>query len=154
MKRALFQWFNVLMACVVLLSSTGFGLIEHTCQMRGKKRMMVTVVSQHKQKGCAAEHATTTARQTGDNLPALDRAACCDEDQQYENVDVSSSLSQLVAKVVKTVTEAVATGVVTMLAWLVDWIFDRESSTPVASASSPPILSGRDILALVQSLLI
>lgn len=154
MKRTLFQLFNVLMACVVLLSSTGFGLIEHTCQMRGKKRMMVTVVSQHQKNGCAADRLAGTAKHSHDKLPALDKAACCDEDQRYENVDVSASLSQLVAKFVKTVTEAVATGVVTMLAWLVDWIFDRESSTPMASASSPPILSGRDILTLVQSLLI
>lgn len=149
MKRALFQWLNLLMACVVLLSSTGFGLVEHSCQMRGKKKTMIVAFSDTKpQSGCAGHSQTLPAKQT-----VVKKTECCQDDQQYENVDVSSSLSQLLAKFVKTVAETVVAVVTTVLAWVIDWIFTKKSSS-VSVFSSPPSLSGRDILTLVQSLLI
>ncbi|MVM37691.1 hypothetical protein GO730_08905 [Spirosoma sp. HMF3257] len=149
MKRALFQWFNLLMACVVLLSSTGFGLVEHSCQMRGKKKTMVVAFSDTKTKtGCAIDQQAMPAGQT-----LVKKTQCCQDDQQYENVDISSSLSQLVAKFIKTLTETIAAGVVTVLTWFVDWIFSSKSSS-VSIFPSPPSLSGRDILTLVRSLLL
>ncbi|MVM30179.1 hypothetical protein GO755_09050 [Spirosoma sp. HMF4905] len=149
MKRALFQWFNLLMACVVLLSSTGFGLVEHSCQMRGKKKTMVVAFSDTKtQTGCSSDKQAMPDGQT-----LIKKTQCCQDDQQYENVDISSSLSQLVAKFVKTVTETIAAGIVTVLTWFVDWIFAGKSSS-VSSFPAPPSLSGRDILTLVRSLLL
>ena len=149
MKRALFQWFNLLMACVVLLSSTGFGLVEHSCQMRGKKKTMVVAFSDVKaQPGCADHKQNNPGKQT-----VVKKTECCQDDQQYQNVDVSSSLSQLLAKFVKVVAETVLTVVTTVLAWVIDWIFTKTSSS-ASVFSSPPSLSGRDILTLVQSLLI
>jgi hypothetical protein len=149
MKRALFQWFNLLMACVVLLSSTGFGLVEHSCQMRGKKKTMVVAFSDVKsQSGCADHKSTTPANQT-----VVKKTECCQDDQQYQNVEASSSLSQLIAKFVKVVAETVLTAVATLLAWVIDWVFTKTSSS-VSVFSSPPSLSGRDILTFVQCFLI
>ncbi|UFH52915.1 HYC_CC_PP family protein [Spirosoma sp. KNUC1025] len=148
MKRTLFQLFNVLMACVVLLSSTGFGLVEHTCQMRGKKKTMVVAFSNVQSQGCATEEQPMPNQQT-----VIKKTECCQDDQRYENVDISSSLSQFIAKLVKTVAETVVAGVITVVSWLFDMLF-TESSASVAVSPSPPSLSGRDILTLDQTLLI
>lgn len=149
MKRALFQLFNLLMVCVVLLSSTGFGLVEHSCQMRGKKKTMVVAFSDTKAKsGCSVDQQSMPAQQT-----LVKKTQCCQDDQQYENIDISSSLSQLVAKFVKTITETIAAGVVSVLTWFVHWIF-ADKSASVSIFPSPPSLSGRDILTLVRSLLL
>lgn len=148
MKRALFSLFNILMACVVLLSSTGFGLVEHSCQMRGKKKTMVVAFSDVKpQAGCSSDGQPVPLKQT-----VVKKTDCCQDESSYENVDAQSSLSQLVAKFVKTVTETVLAGVVAVMAYLVEWVFDRESSLSVVN--SPPSPSGRDILTLVRHLLL
>ena len=149
MKRALFKWFNLMMACVVLLSSTGFGLVEHTCQMRGKKKTMVVAFSDTKtQAGCSSDKQPMPTDQT-----ILSKTQCCQDDQHYENVTVSSSLSQFIAKLVKLVAETVVYSVAAVLAWFVHWIFAEDPSS-ISVFSSPPSLSGRDIITLVQSLLI
>ena len=148
MKRSLFQFVNLLMACVVLLSSTGFGLVEHSCQMRGKKKTMVVAFSEVKSPGCATGKQAMPVQQT-----VIKKTECCQDDQRYENVDISSSLSQFVAKFVKVVTEAVITGFVAVLAWIIEVVF-ADKSAAVSPFSSPPSLSGRDILTLVQSLLL
>jgi hypothetical protein len=148
MKRTLFQLFNLFMTCVVLLSSTGFGLVEHSCQMRGKKKTMVVAFSEVKQQGCATTKQPMPSQQT-----VIRKTECCQDDQRYENVDISSSLSQFVAKLVKIVTEAVLTGVVSVMVWIIDVVF-AEKTTSISTFSSPPSLSGRDIITLVRSLLL
>ncbi|GAB3545762.1 HYC_CC_PP family protein [Spirosoma fluminis] len=149
MKRALFRLFNLFMACIVLLSSTGFGLVEHSCHMRGKKKTMIVAFSEVKSpKGCSADQQSHL-----DERIVFKKTECCQDDHQFENVDVSSSLSQLVAKFVKTVAEAVITSAVTMLTWLVGWVFDKQSSA-LTTAPSPPSQSGRDIITFDRSLLI
>lgn len=150
MKRALFQLFNLLMTCVVLLSSTGFGLVEHSCQMRGKKKTLVVAFSETKSRPGCADHQQASAS----GQPVVQKVNCCQDDQQYENVDVTSSLSQLVAKFVKAVTETVLAGVSVVLAWLVDWVFANESSASLSAFADPPSLSGRAILTFVHRLLI
>ena len=149
MKRALFQWVNLVMACVVLLSSTGFGLVEHTCQMRGKKKTMVVAFSEAK----AGPGCESGKKPMPNNQTVVDKTQCCVDNHQYENVEVSSSLSQLVAKFVKTISERFITGVAVVVAWLVDWVFADESAS-VSVVSPPPSPSGRDILTRVRSLLI
>lgn len=148
MKRLLFQLFNILMACVVLLSSTGFGLVEHSCQMRGKKKTIVVAFSDVKQQGCATDKQPMPSQQT-----VVKKTECCQDNQRYENINVSSSLSQLVAKFVKTITETAIAGFAAVFSWLFELIF-AEKTASVSAFPSPPALSGRDILTLVQSLLI
>lgn len=147
MKRALFQIVNLLMAFVVLLSSTGFGLVEHSCQMRGKKTTVVTAFSDVKtHTGCDQNGLPMTT-----NTPVVKKTPCCQDDQTFENVDTKSSLTQFVAKFVKVVTESILAGVTTLLTWVVSWIFDTKTRL-TAALPSPPSLSGRDILTLVRSL--
>ena len=149
MKRALFQLFNILMACVVLLSSTGFGLVEHSCQMRGTKKSMVVAFSDVKpQLDCSANGRPMPPKRT-----VVTKTECCQDRSSYENVDSQSSLSQLVAKFVKTVTETVLAGVVAIIVYIVDWTFDRKS-TSVSVFESLPSPSGRDILTFVHRLLL
>lgn len=149
MKRKLFQLFNLLMTCVVLLSSTGFGLVEHSCQMRGKKKTLVVAFSDSKTKvGCSIDGQPMASPQT-----SIDKSSCCQDESSYENVDAQSSLSQLVAKFVKTVTETVMAGVITLIAYLIEWTFDRESSS-ISLVEAPPSPSGREILTLDRRLLL
>ncbi len=148
MKRTLFQLFNTLMACIVLLSSTGFGLVERSCHMRGKT--VYLSLKQAEAKRCAADRLVLTpaAGQT-----RIERTPCCADETTYENVDVTSSLTQLVAKFLKTVTTMVTDGFAAVLVWLVETMFAAKSSVSL-TVHAPPLPAGRTLLALVQSLLI
>ncbi|WP_345266610.1 HYC_CC_PP family protein [Nibrella viscosa] len=150
MKKTLFQIVNLLMACVVLFSSTGFGLVEHSCQLRGKKQF-VALHSAEKQgcKACVKAHQTADTGKT-----VVKKASCCKEEQRFANVDFSASLSQLVAKLLKAITEAAFTGISVVVSWLVNLLFPDELSDSISLFSPPPALSGRELLAFVQSFLI
>lgn len=148
MKRALFRLVNCLMAVVVLLSSTGFGLVEHSCQMRGKKIIRVGL-EQAACVGCPPGQKASDTKQ-----PVVKKTDCCQDEKRYENVDISSSLSQLMAKFFKTVAEAVVAGIGMLVTALLDWLFTANDSIAVHAANAPPPAYGRALLALVQSFLI
>jgi hypothetical protein len=148
MKRELFRIFNVLMAVVVLLSSTGFGLVEHSCKMRGK--VVSRIGSEQKTcAGCPSVKSDPVVTQT-----IIKKADCCEDEQRYENVDVSSSLSQLVAKFFKVVAEGVVAGVAMLVTALINWMFAVNESVAVHAANAPPSAYGRALLVFVQSFLI
>lgn len=148
MKRISFQILNLLMTFVVLMSSTGFGLVEHSCQMRGKKKTVVTAFSDVKLPGCTEDGLPMKTDET-----IVKKTPCCQDEQGFENVETQSSLSQHVAKFVKVITESVLAGVTTLLAWVVGWVFDTDTQV-ATSFQDPPSPSGRDILTFVNSLLI
>lgn len=148
MKRTLFRIFNVLMAVVVLISSTGFGLIEHSCQMRGKKISLVGS-EQPGCVGCPSLHKAPVSTK-----PALKKKDCCQEEQRFENVDVTSSLSQLIAKFFKGVTKAIIEVATALVTTLVSWFFQTDASLVEHSPNAPPAFYGRTLLAFVQSFLI
>ncbi|GAA4456163.1 hypothetical protein GCM10023189_25000 [Nibrella saemangeumensis] len=150
MKKTLFKILNLLMACVVLFSSTGFGLVEHSCQLRGKK--VFASLQNAEKKGCKA---CVKAHQTADeHETVVKKTDCCKEEQRFANVDFSSSFSQLIAKLLKSITEAAFMGVSVVVSWLVNLLFPDELSDSISLFSPPPALSGRELLAFVQSFLI
>ena len=153
MKRAFFKYFNLLMACIVLLSSTGFGLIEHTCLMRGKKVSMA--MNRQAQQNCQihgkSEVSITSQSSAG---PIIKKADCCQEEQWYENVEFSSSITQLVAKFIKSMTNLVLTGVATFIGWLLNELFSVDTSLLTTGIDSPPLPYGRSLLSFVQSFLL
>ncbi len=148
MKRAAQNIVCLLMACIVLISSTGFGLLEHTCQMRGKK---VQLIGLHDPacKGCPADQ---TAHSEGKTV--IKKADCCKEETRYEHVDITSSFSQLFAKFLKAVAEAVTVAVVSVITWLFNWIYDRDAEAVLILPNAPPPVSGRALLAIVQRFLL
>ena len=144
MKKALFRIFNVLMAVVVLLSSTGFGLVEHSCTVKGKQ------TSLHKS-GTACCNKTSQK----DNLPqktTVKKAKCCSEEEKYENVDYSSSASQSVGKFVQKGIDWAKTTIISFFKDIVEEILKNISSQS-HTATSPPS-SGRTILIQNQTFLI
>ena len=148
MKRTLFRTLNVVMAVVVLMSSTGFGLIEHSCQMRGKKITRIGL-EQTAFAGCQTDQKMPVAAKQ-----SIKKTDCCQNEQRYENVDVTSSLSQLVAKFFKVVTESALATITMLVTTLTSWLSSANLSVVEHSPNAPPSAYGRALLAFVQSFLI
>ncbi|WP_018622748.1 hypothetical protein [Spirosoma luteum] len=73
------------LALVVLLSSTGFGMIDHWCQMRGHSKALLLT-----EKGCVVNPCQTdepTAPVTGG--PLVKKMPCCKTTVSFEHLDVS-----------------------------------------------------------------
>lgn len=75
------------LAFMVLLGSTGFGMVEHWCQMRGHSKSLLI-----KQSGCAKP---CTATETDEQAlpdsggPTLKKLPCCKTKVSFEHLDVS-----------------------------------------------------------------
>ena len=143
MKKVLFRAFNVMMAVIVLLSSTGFGLIEHSCTVRGKQTSL--------HKSGAACCGNNQQKSSNHQKTTIKKSKCCSEDEKYENVAYSSSASQLVAKFAQNALDWAKTTFTSFAKTIVETILDNISSSN-KSSSSPP--SGREILVFIQSFLI
>jgi len=147
MKLALIRFLHLFMAVVVLLSSMGFGLVEHSCQLRGKR-----VYSVHDSKpGCKLCQVRT---QPTDHSPSINRTDCCKDEARYSKVETGSSLSQQLVKFIKAIGEHCGAGMTAVFTTLFNRAFVRQANVPVADYASPPPLAGRHLLAFVQSFLI
>lgn len=145
MKPFTHRLFALLMAAIVLVSSTGFGLVEHSCVVRGKS-VHLGYNKDKPCKGCPTSQKQNPANQTG-----VKKANCCKDEQKYENVDVSSSVTQMATKVVKSVADAVVGACVAIVREIVEAIVKKDSDSSVVSFSS--LHYGRSLLAFVQSFL-
>ena len=144
MKKAIFRIFNVLMAVVVLLSSTGFGLIEHSCTVKGKQ------TSLHKsESACCGK---TQKKDASPEKTTIKKSKCCSEEEKYENVDYASSASQSVAKFVQKSVNWIKATLISFVKAVVQEVLDNVSSKN--QSSSPPQSNGRTILVMIQSFLI
>lgn len=83
------QLFCCSLAVLVLVSSMGFGMVEHWCQMRGhSKTLLVT------QKNCpnlCQSDVTTISISVG---PVIKKSPCCKTSLTYEHLDVSSFVAE------------------------------------------------------------
>src|SRR5436305_11767386 len=92
MKSFILKTLSYLMVGVVFISSTGFGLIEHSCLMGGKKeRMMMN------EKSCCADKTGALTTHQPEKVPQK-KNACCEVVKEYTNVDFSTSLVQVFSK--------------------------------------------------------
>jgi hypothetical protein len=145
MKQTLHRFAALAMACIVLVTSTGFGLVEHSCIVKGKSVHLLAT-----EQSCGT--CKTPHTHQGTNQLVVKKASCCKEEQKYENVDVSSSLTQLVAKAAKSAFDAVIDVAVQFVRSIVEAFVSPEPDTHSSSAHS--LLYGRTLLAFVQSFLI
>jgi hypothetical protein len=137
MKKAFSRIFNVFLAVVVLLSSTGFGLVEHSCTVKGKQ------TSLHKSKNACC--ANNPHQQQNQQKSTIKR-------EKYENVDYSSSASQIVAKFTQKSIDWLKVTVVSFVRTIIETILQVITSSTHSSSKS--LSTGRDILSFVQSYLI
>jgi len=150
MKRTLHQLFCLLMASVVLVTSTGFGLIEHACKVRGKQVQLASFRKETSCKGCpSGMHHRSENHQT-----VIKKSDCCQAEQRYENVSFTSSISQLIAKFIKSVTDTALAGLSHVVEWLFAQLLPSRSATIALTVDPPSLLSGRELLAFVQRFLL
>ena len=148
MKLALIRFLHLFMAVAVLLSSMGFGLVEHSCQLRGKR---VYSVHDDTKSGCTLCQAPTGAPE---QRPAVNRTDCCKDETRYSKVDTTSSLSHQLTKFVKVISDRFGAGTVALLVALFNWTSVQQTYVSLADYASPPPPAGRQLLAFVQSFLI
>lgn len=144
MKTLFKKVFALLLTVIVLITNTGFGLVEHSCTLRGKK----TTIGFQKQSCCPIHK----KQQTPSKETTFNKKQCCTEELRYENVEYSSSISQLVAKFLNTVVEYVVKAFQFVFQLLLDAVASIISS--LLDSSSSYVLTGRDMLSLTQSYLI
>jgi len=142
------------MAVLVLVSSTGFGLIEHQCMMRG---VTMKFVSEKKADSCKKKVITSCCakskalKETGKAF--FKKTDCCNDQQKFEKVDVVSSLAQMQAKALKMIADGDLWSVQSFVFLSQEWIYPSvNSSSDTISFSS--LFHGRSMLSFVQTFLI
>lgn len=73
------------LAVLVLLTSTGFGTVEHWCQMRGHTKTLL-VLKKECPKSCQSDEPSVPVS----SGPILKKLPCCKTTLTYEHLDVSS----------------------------------------------------------------
>lgn len=136
-----------MMAVVVLLSSTGFGFVEHSCIVKGK------TTSLHKKGDLCCKVKDSKHFPLNNKNAVVKKSSCCTEEEKYENVEYSSSASQLVAKFTQTTLDWFKATIHEMVKTIIETIFNSQSSS-LANSASPPKLNGREIITAKQSFLI
>ena len=72
------------LALTVLLGSTGFGMVEHWCQMRGHAKSLLLVKA-----GCAKPCQANELPAPASGGPVVKKLPCCKTTVSYEHLDVS-----------------------------------------------------------------
>ncbi|MBO9616743.1 MAG: hypothetical protein J7619_28915 [Dyadobacter sp.] len=155
MKNKLHQSITILIALLVLLSSTGFVLTERQCAVMGSKSMQLIGKSKENfskpkvTSSCCAKRAAALKMAKG---TFFEKAACCKESKKLEKLEVASVHSQLLAKLLKSVATAVTWSVTRYQFIQAEWTLPSAPFSPDISFSSR--LHGRSMLAFIQSFLI
>jgi hypothetical protein len=148
MKLVLLRSLHLFMAAVVLFSSMGVGLIEHSCAVRGKR--VYSVYSAGKT-GCSV---CPTKHMAAQSAASLDQTNCCQNSGLYQHIDTNSSLKQLLAKFVRATCEAIGANRVAFIATLVGGLAGYVDGQAVGGYEPPPLPAGRMRLVFIQSFLI
>jgi hypothetical protein len=154
MQNKIHRSITLFMAFLVLVSSTGFGLIEHQCMMRGMTMKFVSEKKADSGKGkvvssCCAK--SKLLKESKKNF--FKKTSCCKENQKFEKVDAVSSLAQFHAKALKVIADGDLWSAQSFVFLVQEWIYPSiQSSLSAISFSS--LFHGRSMLSFVQSFLI
>lgn len=142
------------MSVLVLVSSTGFGLTEHQCMMRGGA---MKFVSSEKADSCEKKVVSSCCARSKalkeSGKTSFKKTDCCKVQQKFEKVDVAPSLATMQAKAMKMIADGNLWSVQSFVFLLQEWIYPSERScSDVISFSS--LLHGRSMLSFIQIFLI
>jgi hypothetical protein len=140
MKTMFNRMLAIFLMGVIFITTTGFGLLEHSCLMSSKKSASV-----FEKKGCCAKKKSTSAHADG---MVIKPAVCCES--QVHTVDID--LAPIVEKVAIMLEKAFFT-VLEMAVRLFTSVLQSTEAVLNSSDSSPP-LAGRDISIRHHSILI
>ena len=143
MKAIIRKMFCYLLAGLVFVSSTGFGLVEHSCLMSGKEKVAVS-----EGQSCCSAKKSTKGHSCQSRQASLEQDACCTEETQHSKVDVSTSLVQVMSDLLASLWVAVVS--------IFSFIFNSLIETVTASlhVSHSPPRSGRSLLIFLHTFLI
>lgn len=154
MKNKLHRSITVFMAVLVLLSSTGFGFIEHQCMMRGKSMQFV---SKKESNSCEKKVtysccAKRKAVQDGGGV-YFKKTDCCKDSQKFEKVDVASSQSSALFKILKAASADLRWTITSFQFLRSEWVLPAyKDYNKLLSFTS--LFHGRSMCVFVQSFLI
>ena len=86
-RRFLIRFTCLWLAVLVLLGSSGFTVVEHACQMRGKVSRV-----QWSPKGCTT-HCTTQKHSRSTKEPNLHKRSCCQITTHYQHLETGQAVS-------------------------------------------------------------
>ena len=99
-RRFLIRFTCLWLAVLVLLGSSGFTVVEHVCQMRGKvSRVQLTP------KGCTT-HCTTQKHSRSTKEPNLHKRSCCQITSHYQHLETGQTSSNQIIDFAKIPVEA------------------------------------------------
>jgi hypothetical protein len=140
MKAMFRQLLAIFLMGVIFITTTGFGLLEHSCLMNGKKS--ASVLEKH---ACCPKKNNAS---DGTDTSVIKPAVCCESQANIANVD----LAPVVAKVANFLEKTFFTVLETVVRMFVSAMQTAEAVLN-SSDSSPP-LAGKDISIRHHSLLI
>ncbi len=127
------------MALLVLFTSSGFGLVEHSCRLNGKKSYSFV-----QKKACCAEKKHQKAGKT-----SISKSKCCESKElKPDQSPQEKSTDSIAQKVIKAANEAVMHGAQIVLQHVIAFI----SSHFVVDDDSGPSPSGASIVISLHKL--
>lgn len=125
---------------VIFITTTGFGLLEHTCLMNKKKAALLI-----EQKGCCTKKKTALTSTDG---TVIKSAVCCESQVHTIDIDLAPAVEK-VANMLEKAFFAILESAVRLFASA-----QQSAEAVLNSANSSPPLAGRDISIRHHSLLI
>jgi hypothetical protein len=139
MKNTARSFFLILLSGLILFTSTGFGLIEHSCSMRGKKTY--SFVSKDMCKVCYKKNKSSKGKTT------IAKSKCCDEKRVENQENISKSIVNLTGKLLKSSAQLVANAFV----WVFTTAFEAFVNITQAQKDEPNSLFGKNLLIFINT---
>lgn len=149
MKILIQKTLTISMALLILISSTGFGFVEHQCLVRGKS---VQLFSSSDADGCRACRKIEVRKPEAPAKAYFKKAACCKDSTRLEKMNAEWAGSHLLVKLLKALASDVVFESAQFTFSAVEWLLEAAHPGDFISFSS--LHSGRCLLAFVQSFLI
>lgn len=134
MKNKTRSFFLIFLSSLILFTSTGFGLIEHSCSMRGKKTY--SFVSKDMCKVCNKKNKATKGKTT------VSKSKCCDEKRIENQENISESIVNLTGKLIKSSAQLFANAFV----WVFTTAFEAFVNITQIQKDEPNSLFGKNLL--------
>ena len=131
----------VFLANLILFNSFGFGLVEHSCSMRGKKSY--SFITAESCKGCSNHAKIPTGK------ASVSKTKCCDDKQIDQNND-SESLLTLAGKFIHSVSKMLAKTVIWVCLTISQAVLEITNHT--ANQQEPSSLFGTKLLHFISLL--